>query len=88
MAHNMKHVNDTSSPVRTGYWETGLVSKCGTPAALSTPSCMLLVVLSSGPGISMPHRGPSPFRIVASLHPSLVPTCNTSTGKQLNFSCN
>jgi hypothetical protein len=79
---------NNTSPVDTGYRKTGLVWKCGTPAALSTPSCLLLVVLSSSPGISKPHRGSSPFRIAVSLHPSLVPTCNTSTGKQLNFSWN
>jgi len=77
-----------TSHVHTGYRKTGLVWKCGTPAALSTPSCLLLVVLSSSPGISKPQRGPSPFRIAASLHPSLVPTCNTSIGKQLYFSWN
>lgn len=82
-----QQANDTST-VDTGYRKTGLVWKRGTPAALSTPSCLLLVVLSSSPGISKPHRGPLPFRIAASLHPSLVPTCNTSTGKQLNFSWN
>jgi hypothetical protein len=82
-----QQANNTSL-VHLGYRKTGLVWKCGNPAALSTPSCLLLVVLSSSPSISKPHRGPSPFRVAASLHPSLVPTCNASIGKQLNFSCN
>jgi hypothetical protein len=84
---SLAQANDIS-PVHTGYRKTGLVWKCGTPAPLSTPSCLLLVVLSSSPGISKPHRGPSPFRILAALCPSLVPTCYTSTGKQMNFSWN